>query len=313
MGFSVSGDVGGQAVSALEALLTRQLEEAQAAEAKRANQAREAQASERLSFDRERFTADQDARQQDIEQESIDGLRKNNDRMDARLTRLQGEEDAMDKDAAIQKILEALTPQQRAVQQLGGKLSMNDLKTPEQLKAEADAKVEQVRREAEARAAAEAKYRPAPVKAEPKPPAPVDTSYNDTKNSQALDAAKKLRDKVSGWTAGAGSMLSSIPATDARNFKAELQTLKSNIAFNELAQMRAASKTGGALGAVSDKESALLESALGALDQGQSPDQLRAQLDQIVNSLSNYEAAKSLGGVPGNNAPAKKFTIVGVK
>jgi hypothetical protein len=163
MEFSVSRDVGGQAVSALEALLTRQLEEAQAAEAKRANQAREAQASERLSFDRERFTADQDARQQDIEQESIDGLRKNNDRMDARLTRLQGEEDQMDKDAAIQKILEALTPQQWAIQQLGGKLSMNDLKTPEQVKAEADARVEQVRREAEARASAEAKYRPAPA------------------------------------------------------------------------------------------------------------------------------------------------------
>lgn len=309
----LSGRVGAGAASGLAEMLARQLEEAQLAERVRAQQAQEGMQRDRLSFDRERFTADQDARQQDIEQESIEGLRKNNDRMDARLTRLQGEQDAMDKDAAIQKILETLTPQQRAIQQLGGKLSMNDLKTPEQLKAEADSEVEQVRREAEARAAAEAKYRPAPVKAEPKPPAPVDTSYNDTKNSQALNAAKKLRDKVSVWTAGAGSMLSSIPATDARNFKAELQTLKSNIAFNELAQMRAASKTGGALGAVSDKESALLESALGALDQGQSPDQLRAQLDQIVNSLSNYEAAKSLGGVPGNNAPAKKFTIVGVK
>lgn len=313
MGFSLSGNVADGAASALEELLTRQLEEAKFKEAKRAREAQEGQSRARLTFDRERFAADEANRAADIEQESIDGLRKNTDRMDARLTRLQGEEDAMDVEARRAKLLESLPPQLQQMIGLGVKPSSEDFQTPEQKAEIGRLRVKQVGAEAEARAAAEAKYREPKA---PKPPAPVDTAqrdYSAAKNSQALDAAKKLRDKVNGWTAGAGSMLSSIPTTDARNFKAELQTLKSNIAFNELAQMRAASKTGGALGAVSDKESALLESALGALDQGQSPDQLRSQLDQIVKSLENFGAAQSLGSVPGNNAPAKKFTIVGVK
>jgi hypothetical protein len=107
---------------------------------------------------------------------------------------------------------------------------------------------------------------------------------------------------VSGWTAGAGSALGMIPGTPARDFTAELNTLKSNIAFGELAEMRAASKTGGALGAISEKELTLLESALGALDQGQSPGNLSAQLDKIVGSLERWENAKS-GKVDASDAP----------
>lgn len=49
--------------------------------------------------------------------------------------------------------------------------------------------------------------------------------------------------------------------------------------------MRAASKTGGALGQVSDREGQLLQSSLGALDQGQSPKAFREQLDKIEESL----------------------------
>ncbi len=185
MGFSLSGNIADGAASALEELLTRQLEEAKFKEAKRAREAQEGQSRARLTFDRERFAADQDARQQDIEQASIDGLRKNTDRMDARLTRLQGEEDAMDKDAAIQKILETLTPQQRTVYQLGGKLSSDDLKTDGQRKAEGQARVSQIGAEAEARAKAEAKYRPAPA---PKPTGPGGLS------SGQLTTAKQFQD-----------------------------------------------------------------------------------------------------------------------
>jgi len=49
--------------------------------------------------------------------------------------------------------------------------------------------------------------------------------------------------------------------------------------------MRAASTTGGALGQVSDREGQLLMSALGALDQGQSPQAFREQLGIIKSSL----------------------------
>ena len=54
--------------------------------------------------------------------------------------------------------------------------------------------------------------------------------------------------------------------------------------------MRDASKTGGALGAVSEKELKLLESALAPLSTAQSPDEYRNALDNLIK---HSEAAKS--------------------
>lgn len=76
-----------------------------------------------------------------------------------------------------------------------------------------------------------------------------------------------------------------------RDFKAQLETLKSNIAFGELTAMREASKTGGALGQVSDKENKLLENALGALDMTQSPDNFISQLDKIKTIINRWSEA----------------------
>lgn len=78
-----------------------------------------------------------------------------------------------------------------------------------------------------------------------------------------------------------------------RDFKAELDTLKSNIAFSELTAMREASKTGGALGQVSDKETKLLESALGALSMSQSPENVQKQLEKIRDSINRWRVARN--------------------
>lgn len=126
------------------------------------------------------------------------------------------------------------------------------------------------------------------------PTAPAQASpYAAERTTRVRESVAALKNKVGGWTAGPGSVLSAIPGTDAKNFQAELQTLKANIAFGELTEMRAASKTGGALGQVSDKEMQLLESSLGALDQAQSPANLKAQLEKIEQSLARWEAAKA--------------------
>ena len=77
--------------------------------------------------------------------------------------------------------------------------------------------------------------------------------------------------------------LATIPGTDAANFKARLETLKSQVAFGVLQNMRNNSKTGGALGQVSDKEGALLQANLAALDRAQSPEEFRAALGRIVD------------------------------
>jgi hypothetical protein len=118
-------------------------------------------------------------------------------------------------------------------------------------------------------------------------------NYSAERTIRTRQSVQELLKKVSGWTTGVGSVLANLPATDARSFSAELKTLGSSIAFNELTEMRAASKTGGALGNVSDTELALLTSALGALDQAQRPEDFRTQLLKIDASLDRWERAKA--------------------
>lgn len=136
--------------------------------------------------------------------------------------------------------------------------------------------------------------------------------YAAERNFRTRQSVRQLGDRVNRWTSGVGSVLSHIPETDARDFAADLNTLKANIAFGELAAMRNASKTGGALGAVSDRELALLESALGALDQGQSPASLKRNLQQIDDSLARWEKAQagpSMG--PGATATVNYDNLAG--
>ena len=135
------------------------------------------------------------------------------------------------------------------------------------------------------------------------------SAYSVERASRTISSVDKLMSKVNRWTTGMGSVLAGIPETDARNFKAELDTLKANIAFNELTAMREASKTGGALGAVSDKEMNLLQSALGALDAGQSPENIRQQLQQIKESVQRWQSAQgvkpAISHTPTNVAPKR--------
>src|SRR3990167_5868368 len=77
--------------------------------------------------------------------------------------------------------------------------------------------------------------------------------------------------------------LASIPGTDAANFKARLDTLKSQVGFSVLQEMRNNSKTGGALGQVSDRENVMLQNNLAALDRAQSEPEFKAALQRIVD------------------------------
>jgi transcriptional regulator with XRE-family HTH domain len=94
--------------------------------------------------------------------------------------------------------------------------------------------------------------------------------------------------KVSGFTAGLGSYLSILPATEAKDLSKRLTTIKANLGFDRLQQMRDASPTGGALGQVAVQELIALQSTIASLDQDQSPAQLRESLDKIEKSYSNW-------------------------
>lgn len=76
-----------------------------------------------------------------------------------------------------------------------------------------------------------------------------------------------------------------------RNYEAQIDYLKGNIIPAALSAMREASKTGGALGAVSDREGAWLASSLGALNMNQTPEQVVAQLREVDKHLAIWENA----------------------
>lgn len=97
--------------------------------------------------------------------------------------------------------------------------------------------------------------------------------------------AKKL---VSGFTAGAGGLLASVPLTNAKDLNARLLTIKANLGFDRLQQMRDASPTGGALGQVAVQELMALQSTIASLDQTQSPKQLKEALDKIETSYAKW-------------------------
>ena len=82
-------------------------------------------------------------------------------------------------------------------------------------------------------------------------------------------------------TGAAGAFLSKIPGTASANMKYLLDTIRANIGFQKLQQMRQSSPTGGALGNVTERENALLQATLGSLEQAQTQDQFVYNLKRI--------------------------------
>lgn len=96
-----------------------------------------------------------------------------------------------------------------------------------------------------------------------------------------------------GETGIIGAAASKYPGTRAYDLARKLETVKANLSFDTLAEMRRNSPTGGALGAVSDREIALLGAAVASIDQGQSEPELRKALRQIETHYANVLKAQS--------------------
>ena len=80
---------------------------------------------------------------------------------------------------------------------------------------------------------------------------------------------------------GAGAFINFLPYTDALELSTQLETIKSNIGFDRLATMRERSKTGGALGNISNQEVAFLQATQGNLNQARTGENLRKTLISI--------------------------------
>ena len=103
------------------------------------------------------------------------------------------------------------------------------------------------------------------------------------------DAISRAREQTSGLSAGVLSGL--IPMNQWRaNLAGTIETIQANLSFTELAQMRAASPTGGALGSIAVKELELLGATVASLNQNQSPQEFARSLDVIDGAMDRWKA-----------------------
>ena len=96
----------------------------------------------------------------------------------------------------------------------------------------------------------------------------------------------------------AGAAAKNIPGTPANALNGILTGIKANIGFDKLQQMRQSSPTGGALGNVSDKDIALVQSVYGSLMQSTNEKDLLYNLDRLDKTVYNI--------VNGTDASASK-------
>ncbi|HED4877393.1 TPA: hypothetical protein R4K21_003212 [Stenotrophomonas maltophilia] len=105
----------------------------------------------------------------------------------------------------------------------------------------------------------------------------------------SLDKALGLLSPYSTGFVGARSR--SIEGSPSYNLASELETIKANLGFDRLQQMRDSSPTGGALGAIAVQELVALQSTIANLDPNQSEEQIRANLDRVKTHYKNWRSA----------------------
>ena len=120
----------------------------------------------------------------------------------------------------------------------------------------------------------------------------------DVMATNVLQTAGRARNLTSGWTVGYGQLLAGLPATDARELKAEVDALQAIASSENLNRMRQESPTGGALGNVSDADIKLLKDKSGALDPMSKPEVFAKQLDEyellLLQTIHGTEAGTKL-------------------
>ena len=98
---------------------------------------------------------------------------------------------------------------------------------------------------------------------------------------------KQINDlqKMTDWTTAGpvAFFLKRVWGTDARVFSEMKETILANVGFDRLQEMRDSSKTGGALGNVSERELDALQKSIASLEQSQSPSALRKNLAIVRN------------------------------
>lgn len=150
---------------------------------------------------------------------------------------------------------------------------------------------------------------------------PADETRVRSQARNRLDAATTATDNLvgeidkalaltgSGETGLVGSVMGAVPGTRAQALRATIETIKANIGFNYLQQMRELSPTGGALGQVAVQEMQALQSVLANLDPNLSEAQLETNLNQAKAIITQGRALRErtyleqFGSAPATHAP----------
>lgn len=104
---------------------------------------------------------------------------------------------------------------------------------------------------------------------------------------------QKLSDPVTGVAGELMSRAGPLAARSARvTAEGMVQSIKANIGFDKLNQMRQESPTGGALGNITEQELAFLQSTLGSLDLKQSDEKILSNLDRLYKKEVDPKTGK---------------------
>ena len=135
--------------------------------------------------------------------------------------------------------------------------------------------------------------------------------------SASIDKALPLiTEKTTGAVGGITRAIPFTEGTDAGSLAGYIDTIKSNIGFDQLQKMRTESPTGGALGQVAVKELDYLQAALGNLNPNLDSKVLKENLKAVQTHYKNFmnelekemQAAKGKGVGQSASAPATSST-----
>ena len=133
----------------------------------------------------------------------------------------------------------------------------------------------------------------------------LDYVNNKARNmNSAIDDAEKI---IGASTTGIPGRLTGLVGYPKKvALDGYLNTIKSNLGFDELNKMRQSSPTGGALGNVSDRELALLTATIASLDPAQGEEVLRGNLNKVKAFLALLKEQAAGVKEPTPNAPTAK-------
>lgn len=120
------------------------------------------------------------------------------------------------------------------------------------------------------------------------------TNKNSAQTDNTIAAAKSTvrslarSQELVGWgtTGWRQQLFGGVGGFDPHQLREELSTVKANISFDRLTEMRAASPTGGALGNVTEGELKLLSDTIAAISPTQDPDSLRENLGYVTQQYN---------------------------